>query len=157
MKMLIVCLGNICRSPVLEAVLRTHLANAGLDWQVASAGTGDWHVGHGADPRSCASALRRGYALDRHRARQLSDADYRDYDWLLAADRANLAEIRRRRPSDATAQVALALAYAGVASPADVPDPYYGNAAGFDAVIDLAEAFARGAIARGGLGGTSGR
>ena len=149
MKILVVCLGNICRSPVLEAVLRVHAQNAGLDWEIASAGTGDWHVGRGADPRSCASAQRRGYSLAAHRARQLCAADYRRYDWLLAADRSNLAEIQRRRPADATAQIALALGYAGLVQPVDVPDPYYGNAAGFDAVIDLAEAFAREIVARG--------
>ncbi len=148
MKILFVCLGNICRSPVLEAVLRTQAANAGLDWRIASAGTGDWHVGQGADPRSCASALRRGYALDAHRARQLCADDYRDYDWLLAADRANLAEIARRRPAAATAQTALALAHAGITQPVEVPDPYYGAAAGFDRVIDLAEAFACNLIER---------
>lgn len=142
MRILFVCLGNICRSPVLEAVLRTQAARAGFDWRIASAGTGDWHVGQGADPRSCASARRRGYALDAHRARQLCAADYRDYDWLLAADRANLAEIARRRPAAATAQAALALSHAGIMQPLEVPDPYYGAAAGFDSVIDLAEALA---------------
>lgn len=148
MRILVVCLGNICRSPVLEAVLRAHVRRAGLAWEIASAGTGDWHVGHPADPRSCASAARRGYPLDAHRARQLSSADFHDYDWLLAADRANLAEIQRRRPADASARIALALEFAGLAAPHEVPDPYYGEAAGFDSVIDLAEAFARGAIAR---------
>lgn len=148
MRILFVCLGNICRSPVLEAVLRTQAARAGLDWRVASAGTGDWHVGQGADPRSCDSARRRGYVLDAHRARQLCAADYRDYDWLLAADRANLAEIARRRPATATAQAGLALSHAGITHPLEVPDPYYGNAAGFDNVIDLAEAFAQKVIER---------
>lgn len=148
MRILFVCLGNICRSPVFEAVLSTQAARAGLDWRIASAGTGDWHVGQGADPRSAASALRRGYALDAHRARQLGAADYHDYDWLLAADRANLAEIARRRPTAATAQAALALAHAGIAQPLEVPDPYYGAEAGFDRVIDLAEMFARNVIER---------
>lgn len=149
MKILVVCLGNICRSPVLEAVLRVQVNAAGLDWEIASAGTGDWHVGRGADPRSCASALRRGYSLARHRARQLSAADYRTYDWLLAADRSNLADISRRRPADATAQTALALAHAGLTQPLEVPDPYYGGAEGFETVIDLAETFAQALIARG--------
>jgi protein-tyrosine phosphatase len=149
-KILIVCLGNICRSPVLQAVLHAQAGQAGLDWQVDSAGTGGWHVGTGADRRSCASAARRGYALEQHRARQLCEADYRAYDWLLAADRDNLAEITRRRPADATAQIALALAFAGLETPEEVPDPYYGDAAGFDRVIDLAEAFAREAIRRRG-------
>ncbi len=148
MKILFVCLGNICRSPVLEAVLRTQMQRAGLDWQVASCGTGDWHLGQGADPRSCASALRRGYSLQTHRARQLAAADYHEHDWLLAADRSNLAELQRRRPAAASAQLSLALPYAGIATPQEVPDPYYGGEAGFDAVIDLAEAFAQRVIER---------
>ncbi|MBL8298944.1 MAG: low molecular weight phosphotyrosine protein phosphatase [Rhodanobacteraceae bacterium] len=142
-------MGNICRSPVLETVLRAHTQQAGFDWEIASAGTGDWHLGQGADPRSLASALRRGYSLEAHRARQLCAGDYRHYDWLLAADRSNLVEIQRRRPADATAQSALALAFANLALPPEVPDPYYGQAADFDAVIDLAEAFSRAVVARG--------
>ncbi|WP_257389106.1 low molecular weight protein-tyrosine-phosphatase [Tahibacter caeni] len=148
MKILFVCLGNICRSPVLEAVLRTQLERAGLDWQVASCGTGDWHLGQGADPRSCASALRRGYSLQTHRARQLAAADFVEHDWLLAADRSNLAELQRRRPAAATAQLSLVLPYVGILRPQEVPDPYYGGEAGFDAVIDLAEAFAQRVIAK---------
>lgn len=149
MKILFVCLGNICRSPVLEAVLRQQARRAGRhDWQVASCGTGGWHAGEGADPRSCASAAQRGYTLEAHRARQLRAADYSDYDWLLAADNDNLAEIRRRRPAQASACVELALAFAGLDSPREVPDPYYGDAAGFDRVIDLAEEFARRVLER---------
>lgn len=143
MKILFVCLGNICRSPVLAAVVAEHARRANLDWTIESAGTGDWHVGEGADPRTIASAQRRGYALAAHRARQLHRDDFRRYDALLAADAANLREIERRRPADATAQVALALEFAGVASPREVPDPYYGSAAGFEQVIDLAEHVAR--------------
>lgn len=151
MKILFVCLGNICRSPVLEAVLRQQAVRAGRhDWQIASCGTGGWHAGEGADPRSCASAARRGYGLDTHRARQLCAADYSDYDWLLAADRDNLAEINRRRPAGASARTSLALAFAGLPAPQEVPDPYYGDAAGFDRVIDLAEEFARRVLGRDG-------
>jgi protein-tyrosine phosphatase len=143
MKILFVCLGNICRSPVLEAVLREQVRRAGRQgWHIASCGTGGWHAGEGADPRSCASAARRGYSLQTHRARQLRTADFSDFDWLLAADNDNLAEINRRRPAGTTAQVRLALAFAGLSSPQEVPDPYYGDAAGFDRVIDLAESFA---------------
>ncbi|TDR43974.1 protein tyrosine phosphatase [Tahibacter aquaticus] len=149
MKILFVCLGNICRSPVFEAVLRQQLQRSRLDWQVASVGTGGWHAGDGADPRSCASALRRGYSLESHRARQLAATDYRDFDWLLAADRSNLAEIEQRRPAAATAQATLALPFAGITAPQEIPDPYYGKQAGFDQVIDLAEDFARRLITRG--------
>ena len=148
MRLLFVCLGNICRSPVLAAVVAEHARRAGVDWTVDSAGTGDWHVGEGADPRSVASAQRRGYALAAHRARQLHRDDYRRYDALLAADAANLREIERRSPPDASARIALALEFAGVASLREVPDPYYGGAAGFEQVIDLAEAVARALLAK---------
>lgn len=148
MRLLFVCLGNICRSPVLAAVVAEHARRAGLAWTVESAGTGDWHVGEGADSRTVASAQRRGYALAAHRARQLHRDDFRRYDALLAADAANLREIERRRPSDASAQVALALEFAGIASPREVPDPYYGAAAGFEQVIDLAEQVAQALLAR---------
>jgi protein-tyrosine phosphatase len=148
MRILIVCLGNICRSPVLAAVVAEHARRAGHDWTVESAGTGDWHVGEGADPRTVTSAQRRGYALAAHRARQLARDDYRRYDAVLAADAANLREIERRRPADASAQIALVLEYAGVASPLEVPDPYYGGAEGFERVIDLAEQVAQALLAR---------
>jgi protein-tyrosine phosphatase len=143
MRLLFVCLGNICRSPVLAAVVAEHARRANLAWTVDSVGTGDWHVGDGADPRSVASALRRGYALAAHRARQLHRDDYRRYDVLLAADAANLREIERRRPADASARITLALEFAGIATPREVPDPYYGGADGFERVIDLAEEVAR--------------
>lgn len=149
MKILFVCLGNICRSPVFEAVLRQQLRRSRLDWQVASVGTGGWHAGEGADPRSCESMVRRGYSLTAHRARQLGVSDYSGFDWLLAADRSNLATLQQRRPSGATAQLALALPFAGLEAPLEIPDPYYGKARDFDHVVDLAEEFARRVIARG--------
>lgn len=150
MKILFVCLGNICRSPVFEAVLRQQLLRSRLHWQVASVGTGGWHAGEGADPRSCESVLRRGYSLDSHRARQLCVADYSDFDWLLAADRSNLATLQQRRPAAATAQMSLALPFAGLEAPLEIPDPYYGKARDFDHVVDLAEEFARRVIGRAG-------
>lgn len=133
---------------MFETVLRAQLLRSRLDWQVASVGTGGWHAGEGADPRSCESVLRRGYSLDAHRARQLSVADYSDFDWLLAADRSNLATLEQRRPSAATAQISLALPFAGLEAPVEVPDPYYGKARDFDYVVDLAEEFSRRVIAR---------
>ena len=148
---LFVCMGNICRSPLAEGVLR-HLADgAAMSDQLTidSAGTGGWHAGEGADPRSCESVSRRGYSLAAHRARQLGASDYSDFDWLLAADRSNLATLQQRRPSGATAQLALALPFAGLEAPLEIPDPYYGKARDFDHVVDLAEEFARRVIARG--------
>lgn len=134
---------------MFETVLRAQLLRSRLDWQVASVGTGGWHAGEGADSRSCESVLRRGYSLDAHRARQLRDSDYSDFDWLLAADRSNLATLEQRRPAAATAQISLALPFAGLEAPVEIPDPYYGKGRDFDYVVDLAEEFARRVIARG--------
>jgi len=148
MKILFVCMGNICRSPVVEAVVRTRLHMAGLVVEVASAGTEDYHVGEGADRRAIASARARGYDVSAHRARQVSDADFRHFDQLLAMDRVNLRALRASCPADHLGKVELFLRRAGVAAPEEVPDPYYGSDADFRIVIDLAEAGAQGLIAR---------
>jgi len=121
-RILFVCLGNICRSPLLEAVARARFARAGRDWHVASCGTGGWHAGEGADPRAVRIGQERGYALQAHRARQLAAADYQHFDLLLAADADNLAELERRAPRDSAARVDLALRRAGLAAPLEVPD-----------------------------------
>lgn len=146
MKVLFVCLGNICRSPTLEAVARTRFARAGVDWQVASCGTGGWHAGEGADARSVRAGAARGYALDAHRARALADEDYGAFDLLLAADRDNLRHLQARATVGAIGRVALALPTAGIARPDEVPDPYYGTARDFDLVVDLAERVADGLL-----------
>lgn len=148
MKILFVCMGNICRSPVVEAVVRTRLHMAGLAVEVASAGTEDYHVGEPADRRAIASARVRGYDVSAHRARQVSDADFRHFDQLLVMDRVNLRALRANCPVDHLGKVELFLRRAGVAPPEEVPDPYYGGDADFRAVIDLAEAGAQGLIAR---------
>jgi protein-tyrosine phosphatase len=140
MRVLFVCLGNICRSPTAEGVLRHKLREAGLDAQVHvdSVGTGDWHVGKGVDSRTAQAALRRGYDLSALRARQVSAADFADFDLILAMDTQNLKDLQRMRPSTSTAEVDLFLRrYQGARD--EVPDPYYGGAAGFDEVLDLVE------------------
>lgn len=139
-----VCLGNICRSPTAAAVARHQFAQAGLDWEVASAGTGDWHVGHRADPRAAQCAGAAGFALDEHRGRQVCVDDFRHYDWLLAMDHANLRELQALAPDDATAQFGLLLQVAGSAPPSEVPDPYFGDERGFEDVLTML----RDAIAR---------
>src|SRR5512135_2122617 len=100
MKILFVCMGNICRSPVVEAVVRTRLHMAGLAVEVASAGTEDYHIGEPADRRAIASARARGYDVSAHRARQVSDADLRQFDHLLVMDRVNLRALRANWPVD---------------------------------------------------------
>lgn len=137
-RVLFVCLGNICRSPTLEAVARLEWARAGLDVEVASAGTADYHVGRGADPRSIAVAEAAGYAMAAHRARQVHAADFCHYDLILAMDRANLRGLELIRPADASAQVGLLLSLAAIADMHDVPDPYYGGQRDFEQVLDLA-------------------
>jgi low molecular weight protein-tyrosine phosphatase len=128
----VVCLGNICRSPMAAAVLRAKLADAGLGGgvTVSSAGTGDWHVGAGADRRARAALRARGYS-DEHRARQFSRADFAEHDLVLGMDAANVRDLRRIAPEGA--QVRL------FDHPVDVPDPYYGDAADFDAALDQIE------------------
>ncbi|NII10372.1 low molecular weight protein-tyrosine-phosphatase [Oleiagrimonas sp. C23AA] len=148
MRILFVCLGNICRSPLVEAVAREEFARAGLHWSVDSCGTGGWHVGEGADPRSAKAGASAGYSLAAHRGRQLCDSDYRDFDWLLAMDTDNLIEIERRRPLGAAAQVGLFLDVAGIAGDGEVPDPYYGGEAGFAHVLDLARTGVEGLMRR---------
>ncbi|KRA20538.1 MULTISPECIES: low molecular weight protein-tyrosine-phosphatase [unclassified Lysobacter] len=150
MRLLVVCLGNICRSPVAEGVLRARIAASTLAGQVEldSAGTGDWHVGQPPDRRAIANAAEHGIDIAGLRARQLQAADYRDFDWLLCADRANLRDVQARAPRGARAQAALLLDWTGVESQGEVPDPYTGGPAQFEHVFGLLDRAADGAIAR---------
>ena len=139
MKVLCVCLGNICRSPTAEGVLRALAEREfpGLDLEVDSAGIADYHVGEPPDRRTVAAARRRGYDLSALRARQVTPEDYQRFDYVLAMDRANLSELEARQLSDATAKVALFLSFADGTGYDEVPDPYYGGPAGFERVLDL--------------------
>ncbi len=148
--LLFVCMGNICRSPTVEAVARRRFGAAGLAIEVASAGTEDHHLGDGADPRSIRHARARGYDLDPHRARQVVVDDFERHDHLLVMDRVNLRALLAMAPAGARGRVGLFLPFAGNALE-ELPDPYYGEAAGFEHVIDLAEAGVD-ALVRGWLG-----
>lgn len=156
----LVCLGNICRSPMAEAVLRARLSDAGLDGRVSvdSAGTGSWHVGEPADPRARAALRRRGYDGDAHRARQFGSSWFDSRDLVLALDHANLETLLRLAPTPEAAQrVRLLRAFDPfVTRPDDqaVPDPYYGTDADFDAGLDIIERAADGLVTalRGHLG-----
>ncbi|WP_233590145.1 low molecular weight protein-tyrosine-phosphatase [Dyella dinghuensis] len=145
---LFVCMGNICRSPLVEAVARKHLADAGLQVEVASCGTGGWHAGEAADPRMREAAASAGYNLDRHRARQLRSTDFDRYDLLLAMDRDNLSEMQRVSGSASSDRSALFLEWSGLPSPLEFPDPYYGERAGFADSVILAEQGVQGLIER---------
>ncbi len=141
MRVLFVCLGNICRSPTAEGVLRHQLDKAGLAdvITVASAGTGDWHVGKQADSRTRRAALSRGYDLSGQRAQQVCVEHFNEFDLILAMDKANLAHLQAMRPGEARAELDLFLRrYEGVLD--EVPDPYYGGEQGFEQVLDLIEA-----------------
>ncbi|MEO8010735.1 MAG: low molecular weight protein-tyrosine-phosphatase [Dokdonella sp.] len=136
--LLFVCMGNICRSPTVEAVARVEFARAGIDVAVASAGTANYHVGASADRRAIAVAEASGYPLRQHRARQVEAHDFVDHDHLLVMDRVNLQALRARMPAMAHKRVALFLAFAEIAGIDELPDPYYGGAADFQRALDLA-------------------
>lgn len=147
MRILFVCLGNICRSPTAEAVLRALAAREAPDLplEVDSAGTADYHVGQPPDPRTRAAAARRGYDLSALRARTVDSADFERFDLILAMDRENLQVLKRRAPSHAHERLRLFLEFAPDA-PEDVPDPYYGGPNGFEEVLDLVETATRGLL-----------
>jgi protein-tyrosine phosphatase len=132
MKVLFVCLGNICRSPTAEGVMRHLLRERGLQDEVTveSAGTGAWHVGEPPDRRSTDAARRRGITLE-GAARQVRASDFEEFDLIVAMDRSNLRDLLAIAPEDAHDRIRLLLDHA------DVPDPYYGGESGFDDVLDL--------------------
>lgn len=140
MRILFVCLGNICRSPTAEGVFRQRLAAAGLQdlVQVDSAGTAAWHVGKAPDARTQKAALSRGYDLTALRARQFTAQDFRDFDLILAMDKSNLQDIRQLQPQVAQAEVDLFLQRYQLALD-EVPDPYYGGPESFEQVLDFLE------------------
>jgi protein-tyrosine phosphatase len=139
MRILFVCLGNICRSPTAEAVMRGLVAEAGLDGEVEvqSAGTGSWHLGDPPDPRAVAAAGQRGVKLA-GAARQVDDADFTRFDLLIAMDRSNRDALLRLAPDgEARDRVRLLRDFGDGAG--DVPDPYYGGEDGFADVLDIVE------------------
>ena len=129
---LFVCLGNICRSPLAEAALRREAERLGLDVDVDSAGTGDWHVGQPPDVRAQAVALRNGADISMLRARQVGPEDFRRFDHLVALDSKNLANLEAMRPPDGTATLSLLLDHVPGRARQPVIDPYYGDDALFD-------------------------
>ncbi|NMY38840.1 MULTISPECIES: low molecular weight protein-tyrosine-phosphatase [unclassified Pseudomonas] len=141
MRVLFVCLGNICRSPTAEGVLRHKLQQAGLERQVevASAGTGGWHAGEPPDKRTQRAAQLRGYDLSQQRAQQVRVQDFERYDLILAMDNSNFRDLQAMQPANGKAELDVFLRrYKGVKS--EVPDPYYDGEQGFVEVLDLIEA-----------------
>lgn len=150
MRVLFVCLGNICRSPTAEGVARHLALTSGVSdaWQFDSAGTGDYHVGAAPDLRSQDAARRRGIDLGGLRARQVNGEDFRAFDLILAMDRHNLATLHGLQPSSATARLGLIMDHAPQLDHREVPDPYYGSGPDFEIVLDLCFAACRGLLTR---------
>jgi len=137
-RILFVCMGNICRSPMVETVARVELARAGIAAEVASAGTEGYHIGESADPRAIEMAEVHGYPLAQHRARQVRASDFDDFDLVLAMDRVNLRALQRHRPRADARDAELSLRHVGFDGRDEVPDPYYGGTRDFAHVLDLA-------------------
>lgn len=146
MRVLFVCLGNICRSPTAEGIVRARLHAIGLESVVGldSCGTGAWHAGAAPDARAQKAASQRGIDLSALRSRQLRDDDFLRFDYLLAMDRSNLAVLDSHRPRACEAHVGLLMDFAGMPD-VEVPDPYYEG--GFDRVYEMIEGAADGLVA----------
>lgn len=130
---LFVCLGNICRSPLAEAAFSREARRLGLDVDIDSAGTGDWHIGRPPDSRASAVAARNGVDIAHLRARQVTADDFRRFDYIVALDAENLADLRRMRPADGKAELSLLLDHVEGREGQAVADPYYGGEEHFDA------------------------
>lgn len=148
-RILFVCMGNICRSPSGEAVLRRLVRERGLEdrFEIDSAGTHSYHVGAPPDARSQEAALKRGMDMSGQRARQVQPEDLQNRDYVLAMDSANLEILRQMQErSGGSARIARLLDYADSGTERDVPDPYYGGDHGFEHVLDLIEAGCNGLL-----------
>lgn len=140
-RFLFVCTGNICRSPTAHAIFRDRIAQGNLEGRVDcdSAGTHAYHLGEGADPRSAKHGLQRGYDFSFHRARKVAQADFHEFDWILAMDQSHFEILKEQSVPDQRAKVALFLSITPDCGEIDVPDPYYGGDNGFEHVLDLCE------------------
>jgi protein-tyrosine phosphatase len=140
-QLLFVCMGNICRSPMAEGLIREHIRERGWEaWLVVdSAGTHDFHLGRAPDPRARAAILRRGIDIGALRARQVAAADFEAFDYVLAMDRANYEMLQASCPPPLRHKIRLLLDFAPGVGENEIPDPYYGGTHGFDRVLDLVE------------------
>jgi len=149
-RLLFVCLGNICRSPIAQGVFAQVAAKAGKNalFELDSAGTGGWHVGNPPDIRAQAAALKRGIDLSDQRARQVENQDFETFDMILAMDRHNHAVLLDMAPQNCTDKVQLFLGPGYEPIQCDVPDPYFGGEEGFDEILNLIEAGSRALLTR---------
>jgi len=137
MKILMVCLGNICRSPLAEGILKAKIKERGLDWEVDSAGTGGWHTGEQPDPRSIQTARRHGIDITDQGARKLRPDDLKNFDLILAMDESNRSDILRLAETEAQQRkVEMIMNFLNPLSDQDVPDPYWDDN-GFEAVFQM--------------------
>lgn len=134
-RVLFVCLGNICRSPLAEGLFLHHLQTANLldAYDADSAGTGAWHVGNPPDPRSIAVAAVNGVDITQQRAQQVEDVHFSEFDYLVGMDHSNVARLKRLAPAGSAATVRMLFEHSGQ----DVPDPYFGGNDGFQRVFDM--------------------
>ncbi|AJC21860.1 low molecular weight protein-tyrosine-phosphatase [Pandoraea pulmonicola] len=138
---LFICMGNICRSPSADGIFRHRLAEAGLSdlIEVDSAGTHGYHLGHAPDVRTQAAAKRRGYDLSALVARRVDADDFERFDWIVAMDEANVAELMARCPAGQRHKIVRLMDFATRHDATEVPDPYYGGEQGFETVLDYIE------------------
>ena len=139
MKVLFVCLGNICRSPTAEAVMKGLVESRQLSIEIDSAGTAAYHIGKSPDARSQQAALKRGINMSGQSARQVTEHDFYEFDYILAMDKANHRDLLSIKPNNSHAQLLLFLREFGSMGYDEVPDPYYGGEQGFELVLDLLE------------------
>ncbi|MHA1524870.1 MAG: low molecular weight protein-tyrosine-phosphatase [Alphaproteobacteria bacterium] len=143
-KILFVCLGNICRSPIAEGIARARFAQEGLDIEVASAGLGDWHVGSPPDRRAISAAWHAGVDISGQRAAQVNLENLPEFTLVLGMDRKNVAALEGLAGGEST-QIRLLMEFTGKAE-VDIPDPYYGGHQGFDEVVLMVEEAVKGLI-----------
>jgi protein-tyrosine phosphatase len=145
---LFVCTANICRSPTAEGILRTLLAQAGKadQFEIASAGTHDYHVGKPPFPAAVAAAMRRGYDIGARTSRRVTSNDFDHFDYILAMDKANLANLRSIAPTRSKQKIELLLEYGDTYYAKEVPDPYGGKEESFLLVLDMIEDGCRGLV-----------